>query len=250
VVSPTLAPPYVSLSQNFIPPQSNPLTTYPPSRILPNNYPIPLTSLCHRTPLPLVARHIPHMCYPINTLPTLFTITPKSINQMLQIPKNNPTIIFSIKSLNDLYQNLSYPQRSHIFNIFLPEDAQFPKKNPPYPSSIFSFRSNQIISILCYLLGYFSYEWVDEPILVFLSIFSTEERATIQFDFSRFMANNKQDQFFRFSTEGMLRYSLVLVYLFLFFVVRQFSMCFLEIRSGRKSTDNDLMDLTSEEKFN
>jgi hypothetical protein len=154
---------------------------------------------------------------------TLFTITPESINQMLQIPRIDSAIPFSVEALNDLYQKLSFPQRAQIFEIFLPEDAQFPKKNPPYPSSIFSVRENQIISILCYLLGYFSDEWVDEPILGFLSIFSTEEKATVQFDFSQFLADNIHDQFFKFSTEGMFRYSSVLVYLFLFFQSDRFS---------------------------
>jgi hypothetical protein len=40
----------------------------PPPGILPNHYPIPLTSLCHRTPLPPVICHIPHTRYPINSL--------------------------------------------------------------------------------------------------------------------------------------------------------------------------------------
>jgi hypothetical protein len=103
---------------------------------------------------------------------TLFTITPKSINQMLHIPKNDSEIPFSIEALNDLYQKLSFSQRAQIFEIFLPKDAQFPKTNPPYPSSIFSVRENQIISIICSLLGYFSDEWVDEPILGFFVHFS------------------------------------------------------------------------------
>jgi hypothetical protein len=92
---------------------------------------------------------------------TLFTITLKSINQMLQIPKIDSVIPFSVEALNDLYHKLSFSQRDHIFKIFLPEDAQLPKKNPPYPSSIFFIRENHIISILCYMLGYFSDEWVD-----------------------------------------------------------------------------------------
>jgi hypothetical protein len=92
-----------------------------------------------------------------------------------------------------------------------------PKKNPPYPSSILYVKETQIISTLCYLLGYFSDEWVDEPILGFMSIFSTEEKSIVQFDFSQFLADNIHEQFFKFSIEGMFRYSSVLVYLFLFF---------------------------------
>jgi hypothetical protein len=67
---------------------------------------------------------------------SLFTITPESINQMLQIQRSDPVIPFSIKALNNLYQKLSFPQRAQIFEIFLPEDAQLPKKNPPYPSQL------------------------------------------------------------------------------------------------------------------
>jgi hypothetical protein len=39
-------------------------------------------------------------------------------------------------------------------------------------------------------MGYFSDQWVDEPILGFLSIFSTEERPTTQFDYDTFLADN------------------------------------------------------------
>jgi hypothetical protein len=106
----------------------------------------------------------------------LFTITPETIDQMLQIPKNDSTTPFFVEALNELYQKLTFPQRAQIFEIFLPEDAQFPKKNPPYPSSIFIEKENQIISMLSYLLGYYSDEWVDEPILGFLSIFLQKKK--------------------------------------------------------------------------
>jgi hypothetical protein len=45
---------------------------------------------------------------------TLFTITPESINQMLQIPRIDSASPFSIEILNDLYQKLSFPQRAQI----------------------------------------------------------------------------------------------------------------------------------------
>jgi hypothetical protein len=154
---------------------------------------------------------------------------------MFQIHRNDATIPFSIEALNDLYHKLTFPQRALIFEIFLPEDAQFPKKNPPYSSSIFTVKANQIISILCYLLAYFSYEWVDEPILGFLSIFSTEERATIKFNFIQFMVDNIHDHLFRFSTKAMFKYSSVLVYMFLFFQSDKFPCAFQKLN---KETHN------------
>jgi hypothetical protein len=57
--------------------------------------------------------------------------------------------------------------------------------------------------LLCTLLGYFSDQWVDEPILGFLSIFSTNEKPTTQFDFIMFLADNIHEQFINFTAEGM-----------------------------------------------
>jgi hypothetical protein len=153
---------------------------------------------------------------------TLFTITSETIDQMMQVPRAESLSLFSIEVLTELYQKLSFPQRAQIFEIFLPESAQLPKKNPPYHSSIFSEKGNQIISSLCCLLGYYSDEWVDEPILGFLSIFSTEEKATTQFNFNQFLADNIHEQLFSFPTEGMFRYSSILAYMFIFFQSEKF----------------------------
>ena len=97
---------------------------------------------------------------------------------MIQVPKAKPCSPLTIEILTEMYQNLSFPQRAQIFELFLPQDAQFLNKNPPYHSSIFSEKGNQIISTLCCFLGYFSDEWVDEPILGFMSIFFAEEKVS------------------------------------------------------------------------
>jgi hypothetical protein len=71
--------------------------------------------------------------------------------------------------------------------------------------------------MISYLLGYYSNEWVDEPILAFLSIFSTQEKVTMKFNFSQFLADSIHEQFLKFPTEGMFKYSSMLVYIFLFY---------------------------------
>lgn len=53
----------------------------------------------------------------------LFSITPKSINQMLKIPNNDSLSPFLVDSLMEIYKNLTFPQRAKIFEIFLPEDV-------------------------------------------------------------------------------------------------------------------------------
>jgi hypothetical protein len=136
----------------------------------------------------------------------MFTITPETINQMLQIPQNKSTTPFFVESINELYQKLTFSQRAQFFEIFLREDAQLPKKNPPCPSSIFPEKDNQIISMLSCILGYYSDEWVYEPILGFLSIFSTEENVSMNFNFSQLLVENIHEQFLKFQTEGMFKY--------------------------------------------
>jgi hypothetical protein len=88
---------------------------------------------------------------------------------------------------------------------------------------MFSEKGNQVISSLFCQLGYFSDEWVDEPILGFLYIFSAVEKATIQFDYNTFLAENIHDQLSKFSTEGMFWYSSILEYMFMFYQVDKFS---------------------------
>jgi hypothetical protein len=120
----------------------------------------------------------------------LFFITPEDIDQMMQIPRVDSVSPFNLEILTELYQKMTFLQRAQIFELFLPTFAQLPSTNPPYLSSMFSTKGNQIISPLCTLLGYYYDQWVDEPILGFLSIFSTDEKLTTHFDFSTFLANN------------------------------------------------------------
>jgi hypothetical protein len=141
---------------------------------------------------------------------------------MMQISRAESLSPFTIEILIEMYQKLSFPQTVQIFELFLPESAQFPNKNPPYHSSMFSVKGNQVISSLCCLLGYYSDEWVDEPILGFLSIFSTKEKATTQFNFSQFLADNIHEQLFNFPIEGMFRYTSILAYMLIFFSQRSF----------------------------
>jgi hypothetical protein len=78
-------------------------------------------------------------------------------------------------------------------------------------------KGNQVISSLCTLLGYFLDQWVDELILGFLSIFSTDE------NYNTFLAENIHEQFSNFTIEGMFLYSSILAYMFIFFHVDKFS---------------------------
>jgi len=79
----------------------------------------------------------------------------------------------------EFYKNLTFPHKAKIFETFLPKDAQLPKKNPPYSSSMFPEMTKQIILIVSCLLGYQSDQWPDEAIIGLLSVFTTGERPSI-----------------------------------------------------------------------
>jgi hypothetical protein len=64
---------------------------------------------------------------------------------------------------------------------------------------------------------------VDEPILGFLSIFSAEEKVSIQFDYNGFLAENLHEKLSNFPTEGMFWYSSILAYMFMFYQTDKFS---------------------------
>ena len=102
----------------------------------------------------------------------LFTITPFSTCQMLQIQNSTSLKPFSVNSLMELYKTLTFSHKAKIFETFLPENFKLPKTNPPYPSSMFPEMTEQIISIVSCLLGYQINQWVNEAIIGFLSVFS------------------------------------------------------------------------------
>jgi len=145
----------------------------------------------------------------------MITITNEAISKILQakITKNSKPLL--VDFLIDLYKKLTFPQREKIFEIYLPEDAQLPKTNPPYSYSMFPEVSKQIINIISYLLGYHSDQWVDEAIVGFLSIFINGEKPVV-FNYNEFIAEEMHEKFLKFPTEGAFKYDVVLVYMFIY----------------------------------
>jgi len=82
---------------------------------------------------------------------------------------------------------------------------------------MFPDRTRHITTILSYLLGYHSDQSVNEAILGFLSMFSSDSKPTVIYDFSHFIVETIHEQFVKFNTEEVFKYALVLVYLFIYF---------------------------------
>lgn len=106
------------------------------------------------------------------------------------------------------------------------EQTPLPNKNPPYYSSVFPNRTRHIVTILSYLLSYYSNQWLDETIIGFISILSTESKPSILFNFNQFLAYSIHEKFVNFVTEEVFQYSSVFVYMFFYFQANgfQFSM--------------------------
>ena len=100
--------------------------------------------------------------------------------------------------------------------MFMTENDPLPKKNPPFPSSVFPEIFKQIITFISYHIGYYSDQWVDEAIIGFMSIFSTNYKPSIIFNFNQFIVDFIHDQFTKLTTEEVFSYASMLVYLFLY----------------------------------
>jgi hypothetical protein len=203
-----------------------------------SNLPLYMFPQVHHFPefaLKCQAHYVPEQKAIVSSLGNvLFFITPEDIDQMMQITRPESVTPFNLEVLTELYQKMTFPQRAQIFELFSPPSSPIPTTNPPYPSSIFSIKGNQIISAVCALLGYFSDQWVDEPIMGFLSIFSNDEKPTTQFDYSTFLAGNIHEQFMNFTTEGVFRYSSILAYMFLYFQADSFNFSLQKMDSDGK----------------
>ena len=146
----------------------------------------------------------------------LFSITAKSINEMLQLQFDPREVPLSIEALTQLYLGLDFPKRFMIFQNFMPSHVDIPKLNPPYSTSKFPEGSRHVISMLSFILGYFTNEFTDESILGFLSTLSPGQPPAVIFEFSRFITDSIHYQLTKLPIEGVFSYSSYLFHLFLF----------------------------------
>jgi hypothetical protein len=68
-----------------------------------------------------------------------------------------------------------------------------------------------VFSVIFRTNGWMNPSWVSYPFSLI------EEKVAIHFNYNTFLAENIHDQLFKFTTEGMFRYSSILAYMFTFF---------------------------------
>jgi len=102
----------------------------------------------------------------------LFTITPESINEMLQLQPGPNLTPLSIGDLLDLYPKLNSTRLAQLFQTFIVEEKHIPNNPPPYVETIFSPWGRNIVAMISCVLGYSTSEYIDEIILALMSIYT------------------------------------------------------------------------------
>ena len=108
---------------------------------------------------------------------------------MLQLQPDPQAVPLSIEALTQLYLGIDFPKRFMIFQNFMPSHVDIPKINPPYSTAKFPEGSRQIISMLSFILGYFTDEYTDESILGFLSTMPSGQPPVVIFDYVGFIVD-------------------------------------------------------------
>ena len=128
-----------------------------------------------------------------------FTITAKSINEMLQLQPSQRLTPLSIGDLFNRFPTLTSIKLklARLFQTFIKEEQYIPKDPPPYMWTIFSDLDRDIIEMMFSVLGQTISEFVDEIIIAFMSIYSPGQPPTIMFDYSKFIVDTMHDQFMR-----------------------------------------------------
>ena len=148
-------------------------------------YVVPVTHSCPKVIILCHHYYMPEQRTIVNAnKEVLFTITVESINQMLQLKPNPQAVPLSIEALTKLYIGLEFPRRFQIFQIFMPLHVEIPQINPPYSTSKFPEGSRHVISMLSFILAYFTNEHTDESILGFLSTFTPGQPPYVIFDYA------------------------------------------------------------------
>ena len=147
----------------------------------------------------------------------LFTITVEYINLMHQLKPEPNAVPLSIEALTKIYIELEFPKRFQIFQTFMPSYVEIPKINPPYSSSKFPEGSRHVISMLSFILGYFTDENTDESILGFLSTFVPSQTPLIIYNYAEYIADSIHDQLVKLCTKGFFIYTSFFFHMFLYF---------------------------------
>ena len=97
-----------------------------------------------------------------------------------------------------------------------------PQGPPPYVHAWFIETDRLILDMISFILGFKTSEFVDETILVMLSMFTPGQPPVVMYDYAKYIADRMHEQFLRMSNERVFKYSSVLYTLFLYYHAYRF----------------------------
>lgn len=145
----------------------------------------------------------------------LFYVTPEAINQMLHFQSTKPLTPLSMQHLVDQGAKLSNAQITRIAQLFMQPDAQ-PQRPPPFLHVWFNDIGKVLVNMISYILGYNTSEYVDETVLVMLSMFTPGRSPAVCYDYATFIADKIHEQFMNMEIERVFKYTSFIYHLILY----------------------------------
>jgi len=117
----------------------------------------------------------------------LFYITTESINEMLHFHPTQPLAPLSMGFFLEQGSQLPNSEITWIAQLFMKPDCQ-PQGPPPYVHSWFTEIGKIILDMISFILGFKTSEFIDETILVMLSMFTPGQPPAVKYDYASFIA--------------------------------------------------------------
>jgi len=95
-------------------------------------------------------------------------------------------------------------------------DPDSPQRPPPFLHVWFNDIGKALVSMISYILGYNTNEYVDETILAMMSMFTPGKPPSVQYDYATFIANRIHEQFMNLERERVFKYTAYIYHLLIF----------------------------------
>ena len=113
---------------------------------------------------------------------------------MLNFEPTQPLVPLTMKLFLDQGAKLPSSEIIRIAQLFMLPKCQ-PDHPPPYHQVWFNEAGKLLIDMISYILGCKTSEYVDETVLVLMSIFTPGQPPAVKYDYATFIENKIHEQF-------------------------------------------------------
>ena len=120
-------------------------------------------------------------------------------------------------SIHDLINKGGKLSSAQISQLFIQPQFEAMSTTLPIAYQYLNELGKMLVDLISYILGYGTYEDVDETIMAMLSIFSPRMSPAVHYDFATYIANKIHEQLMNLEREKVFRYTRYIYHLFLFY---------------------------------